>query len=360
LKKVLFFLPSISGGGAERVSIQFINFLLSAGYEVHIATFSADSNEHWLINNNNAKMILLNKARLSRNLFSIIKTIHKLKPNYVYSTFAHINFYLCLIKPILFFYQFKLIIREANMPFANIASSKYKMLYKFGYKYLYLFSNSLIVTSHVMRDEFKGINKCLLGKISIIRNPIDVSRIQQSSFSEERLFSEEYINLISVGRLTYQKGYDILINWFKDQDLSKFHLSILGEGPDANSLMTLVKNLGLEKSVTFLGFQENPYPWVAQADCLLLFSRWEGLPNVVLESLALNTPVLSSSTAGGIGEILELCNHPKIRIFDNVKKVDKKLRFLIEENKDFDQNLLPLEYSDSLIKKEFLKIFNSI
>ena len=86
--------------------------------------------------------------------------------------------------------------------------------------------------------------------------------------------------------------------------ISNLYLTIVGEGPEENILKRLVNNLGVRNFVSFVGHQDNPYPFMAYADLFISSSRWEGLPNVVLESLACGTPVLAFDCPGGTGEII--------------------------------------------------------
>jgi glycosyltransferase involved in cell wall biosynthesis len=81
-------------------------------------------------------------------------------------------------------------------------------------------------------------------------------------------------------------------------------LVILGEGRLGGELRALVQRLGLEGQVHFAGFQRNPFAWFTKADAFVLSSRYEGLPNVVLEALACGTPVIATPAPGGIDELL--------------------------------------------------------
>ena len=99
-------------------------------------------------------------------------------------------------------------------------------------------------------------------------------------------------------------------------DQGNWMLEILGEGPLETQLKEQVLRHGLGHCVDFLGFQANPYPYLARADGLLLSSRYEGFPNVVLEALACSTPVIATPAPGGVREILDVI--PQCAVADSI------------------------------------------
>jgi glycosyltransferase involved in cell wall biosynthesis len=112
------------------------------------------------------------------------------------------------------------------------------------------------------------------------------------------------LRLVSAGRLTYQKGFDMLIDAVARCTRS-VHLTILGEGPLRRELEERARAKGVSDRVRFAGFLKNPYPFFAQSDAFVLSSRYEGFPNVVLEALACGAPVIALPAPGGVREILE-------------------------------------------------------
>ena len=112
--------------------------------------------------------------------------------------------------------------------------------------------------------------------------------------------------ILGAGRLTEQKDFPTLIRAFAL--VRKKHparLMILGEGEERSKLETLVQELGLEKEVSLPGFVDNPYKYMKRAAVFVLSSRWEGFPNVLVEAMALGTPVVSTDCPNGPAEILE-------------------------------------------------------
>jgi len=147
-------------------------------------------------------------------------------------------------------------------------------------------------------------------KLVVIPNFVDVLSVEKSANEKAFLKNEDrcYLKspyIISIGRLHNQKGYKFLLNAFsKIANKIPHNLIILGEGSLLNDLSIQVKELNLEKRVLFPGFVQNPYPLLKGAQLFVLSSLYEGMPNVLLEAIALGVPVVSSDCPSGPKEIL--------------------------------------------------------
>ena len=109
---------------------------------------------------------------------------------------------------------------------------------------------------------------------------------------------------VFVGGLRPEKCVDRLLQAFALIPTGTASLDIIGDGAERQMLQQLCASLALSDYVGFVGFQSNPYCWMKAADALLLTSDYEGAPNVVLEALALQTPVISTPAIGGVCEML--------------------------------------------------------
>lgn len=166
-------------------------------------------------------------------------------------------------------------------------------------------------------------------KVKVIYNPIDVSKILTLSEAELISPSDDAVFTIAVcGRLTAPKKLDRVIRLakrIKDEGLS-VKIQLIGDGNLRNDLEEQSEELGVTSVVEFMGFQRNPYPYIAAADTLLSTSGYEGFSLVICEAMALGVPVVATKTAGPM-EILDndnygiLCNHDDESIFQAVKKM---------------------------------------
>ncbi|MFC0596458.1 glycosyltransferase [Thermus composti] len=146
--------------------------------------------------------------------------------------------------------------------------------------------------------------------IKVLPNPLDRGRIVALAKEEpsELPLDKGEPFLVAVGRLHSQKGFDLLLRAYaflvKQKPFLEAKLLILGDGPERAKLEALTDLLGLSSRVFFLGYRANPYPYLRLARGLVVSSRYEGLPTVILEALALKKPVVAAESEGGVAEAL--------------------------------------------------------
>ena len=166
-------------------------------------------------------------------------------------------------------------------------------------------ADQVIAQSPAMRDDLRGRFGHKVGaKTVTLPNPVDIAGLQARARMTPSvpLPSRGTPQLVSVGRLHRQKGYDLLLPAFQQllQRWPKAGLWLIGEGPDRAKLETQAVELGLQERIQFLGFISDPAPHVRAADVYVCSSRYEGFSNAMAEALALGTPaVASAGPAGG-------------------------------------------------------------
>jgi len=297
---IVFILPQFSGGGAERVVINLLIELYRRGHRVGIVVFNKNGPLLSIIPNS-IPIYNLDTKTLSRSIVPLVKFLRRLQPRVVFSTFGYINIPLLAIRWILP-KRTNIWIREANLPSVSLPNNPYPRLMIFLYRLLYRKSDRLFCTSAIMKNEF--ISNFLVPDaiIDILPNPVNIKKIRSLILPVKR-FDNGGVCYVASGRLAFQKGFDRLLKWFSTVDNQSSTLVILGDGGSKSELIKQSIDLCLNGRVKFVGFCSNPWQWYAGADVFLISSRWEGMPNSALESLACGTPVIATAESGGVSEI---------------------------------------------------------
>lgn len=171
----------------------------------------------------------------------------------------------------------------------------------------------IVAISDMTRDSIEKLFPEISFKILTIRNGSNLKLIRDKS-KEVNVSKQHTFRLISCGRLDKNKNVSFLINLMAE--LVKhidIELLVLGDGVERNNLETQTQELGLTDNITFIGYQQNPYPYIASSDLLCLSSYIEGSPVVVAESLALGVPFISAK----VGGIKEFSNNNQAGIICN-------------------------------------------
>jgi len=353
---ILFLLPRFSGGGAERVMLNLLIELHSSGYSVGIVVFDKDGP---LLKNipRDIPIYNLGKFTLRRAIIPLVKKLRQLNPKVIFSTFGYINVALLSIRWLLP-QRTKIWIREANLPSISIPNNPYSKIMNILYWALYRKADKLVCTSERMKNEFIldfSVNEPI---VEILPNPVDVDTIRALSIPKKR-FDTGGVCYVAAGRLTFQKGFDRLLCWFSKLEDKKSTLAILGDGVLKDELIRETESFNIQNRVKFIGFCDNPWQWYAGADVFLLSSRWEGMPNSALESLACGTPVIATEESGGIKEIIEQKINNSVVIVSGAQQFVKAMNSVKIKNQNYQSDsLLPERYKKEnviLIIEKWLK-----
>ncbi len=212
---------------------------------------------------------------------------------------------------------------------------KYKVLHHF-FKGKYKYFDTFVGVSKGVIMPFKKINKISGKKFVVIPNYIDTKEIINKSKEKTDLkVNEKKYNLVTLGRLTYQKGFDILINYINELKKIKknFHLYIIGDGEEKEKLTNMVKNFNLTNYITFLGEKENPYKYLKLMDGFVLTSRYEGQGMVILEAATLGLEIFITKNLEKYNEGITGTNNI-VKEISCARKKKKKINDLKEYNEN--------------------------
>lgn len=297
--RVAFVLPSFAGGGAERVLLTLAASLDPEAFAPEIVVLDGVGPWRSLVPER-LSVTDLGRKRIRNALLPLARALRRSRADIAISTIGALNLALLALAPALP-RGTRLVVREANTPHRHAASGLGARVYRWAYPRLYRRAAAVIVPASYLARELAEDFGVPREKIAVLHNPVDEASLRAKAREPIR-FAGEGARFVAVGRLTHQKGFDRLLEMMAAAPKNA-HLTILGDGPDRAALQAQCARLGLSEKVAMPGFTAEAARHVAGADALLLPSRWEGMPNVALEALALGTRVIATPEAGGIGEI---------------------------------------------------------
>lgn len=307
--KVCFYITSMAGGGAEGVFLNFINYLAQKGIPVELV-LNRREGPYLEYLNSSVNIYELDASHAKDSIGELSAYLSKNKPDVAISTLSHCN-YALILGQVFCHANPKILVREANSFLTQRSHlSIITLLYeRIRAGILYRLADGIIVNSNGSKNELIKATYLKEDKIEVLPNPIDYENIQKQALKDipEKIvgFLKGNPYIVAVGRLEKAKGYDLLIKSFSKLNEDRYRLIILGEGSERNTLEKMVDRLGLAHKVLMPGFIDNPYPVMQNADLFVLSSRYEGMPNVLLEALALELPIVATDCPSGPRELLE-------------------------------------------------------
>ncbi|MCX2574306.1 glycosyltransferase [Pedobacter sandarakinus] len=247
----------------------------------------------------------LSDNSIPHGLMKLIPKLGKISSyEIIMSTHPYLNAILGMLKR-MGYIRSKLIARECTSVFTRFSGIRkwtYAALYRIGYPGV----NLVVCQTEAMKDQLLEHNSFIAAqKILVQPNPIDFSGVLARS-NQQILNGDANVPFIcAAGRLIPEKGFDILIDAFKQLSIKHpgLKLLILGDGKERDALMARIADNNLNDEVFLKGHIDNPVPYFKHAKLCVVSSIKEGFPNVLLEMMAVNSSVISTLCAGGIEEI---------------------------------------------------------
>lgn len=306
--EIAIFLPSLAGGGAERSLADLASGLVSKGYQVDLvlATSVGPLREqvHPLVN-----IVDLGSSRVAFSLPGLVSYLRRTRPTAMLSALDHTNL-VALAAIWASRVTTRLVVSARGNPskIRSGRSLRASLIVRLA-RLFYPCADRLHAVSEGVANslvEHLGVSR---ESISVVYNPLVTPALLENS--EKSLFDclpeplpSSFI--VAAGRLAREKDFSSLIRAFAlVRDHRDIALVILGEGELRSELEAEVRGLELEKHVVLPGFVTNPFPIFRAAEVFVLSSAWEGLPGVLVQSMAVGTPVVSTDCPFGPSEILE-------------------------------------------------------
>ncbi len=327
-KKIFFVINSLQGGGAERVVSILAKRLHELQYKVSIVCLNfakpvyplPDNLEIVYLQERKGESFFLRIYYAVRLFIKLNYLMFNKRPDYIISFMTTANLWTGISS---FFTRANYIVSERTTPDYTI--NRYNKL-------LQLFSGLIYSRAKAVVIPSRGIEECLrknlnfnqLKNYHVIHNPIN---------NEARPPAIKSVNdnkfILAVGRLSYEKGFDILITAFKKADLpSEIQLLIVGEGPEKETLTRQIISLNLQERVKLLGFKKNIHDYYAQAQFFVLSSRNEGYPNALIEAMSMGCACIAMDCEYGPSEIIKHQHNGLLVADENMCELSAAIKLL--------------------------------
>ena len=305
-KKILVFAQS-DVGGAERMSVTITKSLDRDKFKVEYYLVGDFEDERAPLKQFIPDDLSVHCIGSCSSILLILKfffILAKEKPDVVFASVLNINNKLLVLRKL--FRHVKFVIRCDNYLYTYNDKQR-RIILK-----TYPNADIIIAQTEEMKQELIDEMHISEDKVVVLQNPVDTETINKKIQTGKIPYSDDgKVRYVASGRFAYQKGFDLLVEAFaivkKQQPEAELYIVGRNDGGFEdyyNEVKQLIEKHGLQDSVKCVGFQNNPYVYIKYADCFVLSSRWEGLPNVMIESLYLGTPVAAFKCIPVIGRIV--------------------------------------------------------
>lgn len=363
--KIAVFMQNLAVGGVIRRVTRTAKFFLEYGCTVDFVILCREQCHESQVPAE-IRVVRLGATRAATSVLSCVRYLRRERPDAVLSLSTHVNI-VTVAASKLAGVPTRIVLNEVNPPaserrWLNLSYSN-RMMYRL-LPYAYRRADRVVPNAHFVAKQLTETFGLPPDLVHVIYNPVvssDLIRESMQTIDHPWFLKRQGPLIMGVGRLAYQKGFDVLIRALAKLRPSQpeARLILVGDGPDRRDLEILVDNLHLRDVVDFVGFQDVAVAWIAKADLLVLPSRYEGLPNVLIEALAVGTPVTATTCPGGSREVLDDGRYGSLVSPDDVDSLANAIQdsliappspeLLQQRAKLFDVRVRAKEYLDVLL-----------
>ncbi len=334
-EKVALFLPSLRGGGAERVMVNLARGFSEKGLDVDLVLAKAEG-PYLSEVPAGVRVIDLHSSRVLASLPNLIHYLRRERPQAILSAMDHANIVAIWARKLARVQSRVVVTVHNTLSRATTNSDNFRgRLMPCLIRMFYPWADAVVAVSGGVAEDLAKATGLPQEQIRVIYNPVVTPEILEKA--EEPLNHTWFAPgeppvILSAGRLTKQKDYPTLIRAFAMVRRERpARLMILGEGEERPKLEALIQELGLDEDVSLPGFVDNPYAYMARSAVFVLSSAWEGLPTVLIEAMAVGTPVVSTDCPSGPAEILEGGKWGKLVPVGDIEKIAKAIIDTLED-----------------------------
>lgn len=316
-------LRTLTAGGVERVILNLASSLAEQGLNIDLVLLKAEGVNLDQIHPR-VRLVDLNTARVddrqkfksptgfqsTRSLFKLVNYLRQERPTVLLSA-THFPNEVAILAKHLAQVPTRVVVSEhtALSVEARRVEQASARFAPFTARLLYPFADGIIAVSHGVATDLAQVAGLPPDRIRVIYNPViqpDMAERANAPVEHPWFAPGELPVVLGVGRFVEQKSFSTLIRAFAQvRKVRPVRLVLLGGGRERSRLQALVDELDLSADVALLDFVKNPYAYMKRASVFVLSSAWEGLPTVLIEAMALQTPIVSTNCPFGPEEILD-------------------------------------------------------
>jgi glycosyltransferase involved in cell wall biosynthesis len=306
---IAIYMPSLGGGGAERVMVTLSNGFVERGFKVDLVLATA-CGPYFSEVSSSVNLVSLGCSRVITSLPGLVQYLRRHKPAALLSAIGYANA-VAVLAIILSGVNTRVVVSERNDPSEEAVQSRglRSLVIQTLNRFLYRRADAIHAVSHGVAASTATQFSLPKESVHVVYNPVFTQQILDMSRETVHLPWPVHNNtplILAAGRLTMQKNFATLIRAFAlVRRKINARLVIMGEGELRSKLDLLITQLELQQSVHLPGFVTNPFVAMKAADLFVLSSAWEGLPNVLIQAMACGSPVVSTDCPSGPAEILE-------------------------------------------------------
>lgn len=306
--RILLLIPHLGGGGAEKVFALLAQGLSREMYDLHLGIVtSAGPCPDEL--SPGVTIHALGATRVCSAAFRLLALVRRLKPQVILSGMFHLNFLVLLLRP-LFPRSTCILVRQNGTLTASLSQDGLPVYTRLLYRLLYRHADRIICQTPAMATDLAGELAIPQHLLAVLPNPLDIDAIRRAVSLSSNKWPGPGPHLLAVGRLSREKGFDLLLDAFRSvqESFPTAHLLIAGAGPEEAALKFQCHELGLDHTVRFAGHVDDPCAYFPGASMFVLSSRHEGMPNALLEAAAGGLPLVAMPASDGVRDLL--CGRP--------------------------------------------------
>jgi glycosyltransferase involved in cell wall biosynthesis len=359
-RTIAFFLPSLDGGGTERVFVQLANEFVTLGVRVDVVLATA-SGPYLDELSPDVRVVDLDTSGVMQALPRLARYLRTERPEAMLSGLDHANV-VAILACVLSRKDTRCVISMRSVPTAVYRANRSVrgwILLRLM-RITYRFADGIVVNSEGVGTGLSQLIRAPVDNLNVIYNPLNIPWID--ALGREALDHPWCADgappvILGVGRLDVLKDFPTLINAFLIvRSRRDCRLVILGEGPDRDKLEILIRDLHLQSDVYLPGFVSNPFAWMRRAQVFVSSSLTEGCPNAIMQSLACETPVVATDCVGGSREILEDGQWGRMVEVGNAGAMAVAIEATLDTAHDLDLRRRADDFSHDRIACQYLRV----